>query len=196
MEEIRICLVGDTNTGKSTFINYIKNNNFTEYYRPTIGVEYMTYNDIGCVWKIWDTSGNIKHKPIILPYFKLANLFILFFDINNIASFLSLEERITYINHESYSKNHNIILVGNKSDLLKNINQLYINTFCNEYSIDYIEISIKNFNNIDQINNKINNYLKERELKNQIELKYIHNDYEILLENEINHNHCWQCNIL
>ena len=196
MEEIRICLVGDTNTGKSTFVNYIKNNNFTEYYRPTIGVEYMTYNDIGCVWKIWDTSGNIKHNPIILPYFKLANLFILFFDINNIASFLSLKERIKYINHESNSRNHNIILVGNKSDLLKNINQSDINTFCNEYNIDYIEISIKNFNNIGQINNKINNYLKERELKNQIELKYIHNDYEILLENEINHNRCCKCNIL
>lgn len=197
MKEIRICLVGDVNTGKSTFTNSLKNDNFMTCRCPTIGVEYTSYynNDMDVIWKIWDTSGNDNHKPIILPYFKLANLFILFFDINEIKSFLSLKNWIKDIKHVNGFKENNFILVGNKSDLIKNINQIDINTLCNEYNIDYIEISIKKSNNIDKLYNKINNYLK-KELTNIDVNKNGHSDYEKLIEDEKDHKKCCSCNIL
>lgn len=197
MKEIRICLVGDINTGKSTFTNSLKNNNLMTCRCPTIGVEYTTYYNNDIVWKIWDTSGNDNHTSIILPYFKLANLFILFFDINEIKSFLSLENWIKDIKHANANdlKNINFILVGNKSDLIKSINQIDINTLCNEYNIDYIEISIKKYSNIDKLHNKINSYLK-KELNNIDVNENVHSDYEKLIEDDKDHKKCCSCNIL
>ena len=161
-----VCLVGDTNTGKSTFLNYLKTDSFITHISPTIGVDFnaqlFSFNNYIIKWQIWDISGDDIFYSIASTYFRKITIFLLFFDLNNKISFNHLENWIQRINYNSNS-NHKVILIGNKSDLKQNIAYQEIETFCKKYNLDYFEISIKdnkeNYYTVDYVNDYLKNII-------------------------------------
>ena len=149
MQKYNLCLIGDSQVGKSSFLEFLQNNSFINN-KPqrTIGVEHMYYIRNNKKWNIWDLAGDKQFENITIGYYKNVDLFLLFFDVNNIDSFNNLEYWVKNI-LSFCTKNKKIILVGNKCDLKINYCIKDLNTFCNKYSIIYNEISLKNNHNIE-----------------------------------------------
>ena len=75
----KICLVGDSGTGKTTFIESLIKNFYYESREKTIGIDFFTYTVDDIKFQIWDTSGNIMFIGIVRSYFHDASGILLFF---------------------------------------------------------------------------------------------------------------------
>lgn len=192
MKTLNISFIGDCYTGKSSCVYYLINKSFQSDSQKTLGVDYHSITEFENKWKIWDISGDRKFSEITRDYYKNKDIFVLFFDINNITSFINLEYWINQIRTYSNNTKKKIILVGNKSDLDKMVNDLEINTFCNKYNLEYIEISIKNNINTKLLFTTINSLTKEF-IKQPV---FNNNDNYMLLSDEDQKWHCCKGNCL
>ena len=148
----KIVLAGDSNTGKTHFFNLLSDKNI-DYLSSTIGTDLIVlYKELfGKTVRVnvWDTAGQERFQSIIQHYFREIVGYILFFNINNVESFQSLERWIKNINFENRCEHHHpILLIGNKNDLENNVNPIDIIELTEQYNLIYIETSL--------INNKIN----------------------------------------
>ena len=148
----KIILAGDSNTGKTHFFNLLSDKNI-DYLSSTIGTDLIVlYKELfGKTVRVnvWDTAGQERFQSIIQHYFREIVGYILFFNINNVESFQSLERWIKNINFENRCEHHHpILLIGNKNDLENNVNPIDIIELTEQYNLIYIETSL--------INNKIN----------------------------------------
>jgi Ras-related protein Rab-6A len=114
----KIILTGDVAVGKTSIINTLLGNKFTEEYEPSIGVDFfsktMNYKGKQIKLQIWDSAGQEKFRSLIPNYIRGASLIFLVYDITNQQSFTHLPDWIKFINN---IENTNIVIVGNKIDL-------------------------------------------------------------------------------
>ena len=114
----KIILTGDVAVGKTSIINTLLGNKFTEEYEPSIGVDFfsktMNYKGKQIKLQIWDSAGQEKFRSLIPNYIRGASLIFLVYDITNQQSFIHLPDWIKFINN---IENTNIVIVGNKIDL-------------------------------------------------------------------------------
>jgi small GTP-binding protein len=148
----KIVLAGDSNTGKTHFFNLLSDKNI-DYLSSTIGTDLIVlYKELFAKTvrvNVWDTAGQERFQSIIQHYFREIVGYILFFNINNVDSFQSLERWIKNINFENRCEHHHpILLIGNKNDLENNVNPIDIIELTEKYNLIYIETSL--------MNNKIN----------------------------------------
>jgi len=75
-----IALCGPSASGKSSLLNFFRGLPFSELYRPTDAVDHATYTDAALQTEhvselnIWDTSGNLQYRDIVLLYLKKIDL--------------------------------------------------------------------------------------------------------------------------
>ena len=154
--KVSICILGDSYSGKSTFLNYVDKGFFKECYHKTLGVEFVSKSYIieNNVLKFyfWDLAGSDKFKTITSSYFNNTSIFLLFFDLNNIRSFFNLKSWLCRIEKNNLSNNYKIILIGNKNDLKKKVSNEEILNLINKYKfLNYLDVSLKNENDINKI---------------------------------------------
>lgn len=136
----KIILCGDTNVGKSTFFNKLRNETyFNKNITPTVGVDFAVfrnlYNNCNIKIHLWDTAGQERFRSVITSYFKNISATIIMFSLDDIDSLKNVPYWIK-ISREYCTCNHNhpIILLGNKGDKVK-----YISENNKELIINYIE---------------------------------------------------------
>ena len=192
MEKISVCLVGDSKTGKTCFLNYLLNNKFNNFSETTIGVDCnnVSFDKEKIFWKVYDTSGNPDFITITRQYLKSHDFFLLFFNLDKWFTFDKLEYWISLIENKT-----NILLIGNKficnETLLNQVSNLEISKLCNKYNITYMELSLKNNDNINNVVSFINDS-NNRKLQNNIVSDY---DYQ-KLDDEKSVKKCCGCIIL
>ena len=84
--EIKICLLGDVNVGKTSIASRFCKNSFNENYINTIGGAYQQQNIVlnnGAKIKlhIWDTSGQDRFRSMTNLYYRDAQVAILTYDV-------------------------------------------------------------------------------------------------------------------
>jgi small GTP-binding protein len=167
---IKIILLGDICSGKTSFCNRFKKNEYDNTYISTIGVDYHTHylyvSEGNYKLQIWDVAGQDRFNYIISGFFRGINIIIIMIDLHDVNSINSIEKWINMVNMYCV-KPFNIILVGNKNDLPININkEIIFNLYKN---LSYIEISVKNDLNFDTLFNEIIlNYTKLNILNSDI----------------------------
>ena len=119
----KVILIGDSNTGKTSLINRFVNKTFDEKYLCTIGVDFfmktIEVDEQTIKLQIWDTAGMEKYKSISSSYYRGSHAAFVIFDLTNKNTFDSITKWI-----EAYHKSNNpqfqknVILIGNKSDLV------------------------------------------------------------------------------
>lgn len=183
MKKITVCILGDSNTGKTSYLNYLSNTNFSLNHDSTAGVDLKTinFNKDNIFWKVYDTSGNPNFRTITRQYLKLKDVYLLFFDLNDEISFKSVSYWMELI--KDYSE---IILVGNKSDLERKVSNNQIFFVTSKYNIKYIEVSIKNNLNLNNIPKMINNLNFNKKL-----LSYDSNGYIEFNDDQV--RKCFDC---
>lgn len=153
---ISCILIGDSETGKSSFlIRYFKNE-FSYTFLTTIGtdkeVKMIKINDKLYKFVLWDTAGQERFRSIPGKYFQNAHGIFLLFDVNNRDTFNDVEKWMDDVkNNISSTKKTNIYLIGNKIDLGRKVTKEEGLEIANKFGIKYFECSNKLNLNITEI---------------------------------------------
>ena len=151
----KIIFCGDAGVGKTSIINSIMGQKFSEEYEPSIGVDFFSktvrYNGRLIKLQIWDSAGQEKFRSLIPNYIRGSALIFLIFDISKKITYEHLNEWLNFItNIENGSL---IIIVGNKIDLkdTREVNSEEAEKYCKDKKYDYFEVSAKDGTNIDNM---------------------------------------------
>ena len=152
----RLCLIGDSNVGKTSLLTRFCDSSYKESYSNTIGVDFrvisLKYKDIISKVHIWDTAGQERFKSIAVNYFRSTHGFIFVYDITDENSFTNIENWISLAFNNS--NNHLInFLVGNKSDLEdeRQVKKKDAEEFAKTKDLFFIETSAKNNDNVEKL---------------------------------------------
>lgn len=159
---VKTLLIGDAGVGKSTFCTKLTTDDYVYSYSSTIGVDFfIKYIDIfNKVFKlqIWDTAGQEKFQSIVSSYYRNSSLVIIMIDVNKPECINNLSKWLDKVNMYCTSDVKKII-IGNKADLEIKIDLTKLNNILKHTKIPYVQISVKddkNFNELIQlIHNKI-----------------------------------------
>jgi small GTP-binding protein len=158
LNEIKISLLGNSNTGKTSFLNIIKKQSI-ENMTSTLGLDYTIFyayiKNKKYKIKIMDTAGQENYRSITSSYIKDKDGFLLFFDVTNKDSYESIDFWMNFINDNNLSKE--IILLGNKIDKsdIRDVKKNEVKEYAKNNDIKYIECCCKAHINIYEILNEI-----------------------------------------
>lgn len=117
IKTLEIILLGEPNTGKTTFLNYL-DDKMIEDMKPNSEInDYQIFAnicDMDCRIKIIDTIGEKSKKTLTNEIIQKTDGFLLFFDLTNEDSFKVIDNYIRKI--KSINGSNEIILLGNKID--------------------------------------------------------------------------------
>ncbi|CAG9331417.1 unnamed protein product [Blepharisma stoltei] len=145
-ENFKVLIIGARNTGKTTILHKFLRSRISWPHYPTLGFEYHPY-----IWvhkptnqtirlQVWDTSGQNKYRQIILHHFQRVHGALVFFDLSDKNSFNELDN--WYRDLRRVCGNYcAIILVGNKSDLPREISIQEAIDWAKKKNMYYLETS-------------------------------------------------------
>jgi len=146
---LKLVLVGDGGTGKTTFVKRHLTGEFEKKYIATLGVEVhpLTFHtNAGPIcFNTWDTAGQEKFGGLRDGYYIQGQCAIIMFDVTS---------RITYKNVPNWHRdlvrvceNIPIVLCGNKVDIKERKVKAKTITFHRKKNLQYYDISAKsNYN--------------------------------------------------
>lgn len=150
----KILLVGDSGVGKSCLMHRFIDDDFTESYISTIGVDFKirTFNadDKTIKMQIWDTAGQDRFFSITSSYYRNGHGIAVVYDVTDMDSFTHVQRWLAEI--EKYGKEDVcVLLVGNKSDMVTNrvVDPEMGKALADQYNIPFIETSAKNASNVE-----------------------------------------------
>ena len=151
----KIIIIGDSGVGKSSLLKRAVKNSFDNSYQATIGFEFLLMhfkvNDLKFKFQIWDTCGQEMYRSLVQGFYHNSSLAIIVYNINDKKSF---DNTIVWLKdlrqHTDYELP--VFLVGNKSDLEKEVDTNEANTFTkNNNMVYFTECSAKSGSNIKEI---------------------------------------------
>ena len=160
-----IGFVGSFNVGKSSIISRYNDKKFNNNTSNTIGVDFNQVfdklDDKDIRINIWDVSGNIRYRSILHCYLRNCNNLVVVYDINDKNSKEYIMDWIKFCN-EFIKDNCEIILVGNKTDIGKEVPMNL------DMNLKTFKVSAKNGNNINELFNYLKSKTKRMIKKNSI----------------------------
>ena len=120
---IKVILIGDSGVGKTSIISRLVNNQFSDIHNPSLSLEYNNHsikiNNFIIRMQIWDTAGQEKTNSIISNYYRSAEVAIFVYSINNLESYINIQEWYKELINENNDDDNNVkkVLLGNKLDL-------------------------------------------------------------------------------
>ncbi len=188
----KIIVIGDSCVGKSSILLRFTDNDFTESFISTIGIDFKikTINIDNKIIKlqIWDTAGQERFKTITSSYYRGANGIIIVYDVTNRKSYTNIIKWLGEI--EKYTRNDTItLIVGNKCDLesTRVVEYKEAYEFANQFCIPYTETSAKTSINITNVfttmSSEITKYIENDAINRKINKVTITNK-------KVNDNNC------
>jgi Ras-related protein Rab-6A len=153
--KLKLIVVGNQGTGKSSILNRYVNETFEEKYQATIGLDFQSKNitihdqDIRLI--LYDTAGQEKFRSLIPMYIREAQIILLIYDISQRESFDAIPK---WIQEVLDVKNNDAVfaLIGNKIDL-ENERKVSFEegkTFADKNNFIFQEVSAKNGQNFEK----------------------------------------------
>ena len=155
IKEVRIITLGEPDVGKTSIIRRFVNDVFKGD-KVTLGIEFSfkiveLEGNRKIKLSVIDTNGQEKYRALPLNYFKKADVVLFVFALNDSGSFDKIGQWIDRFNNNNGKNVKKMFLIGNKSDLVKVIEQKEIDDFANKYGLTYMETSAKTKNQINEL---------------------------------------------
>ena len=172
----KVIIIGDQGVGKSCLSIKVSRNYFEDFYSPTVGFEFVSFNvrveDKNIKLQIWDTCGQEVYRSLISSFYRSASLAIIVYSIDSEDSFNNLEKWLNDIKTQS-NPDIKIFLIGNKADLedKRKISKEIGEKFCNDHKLSFfIETSAKTGFNVQNVFIQVAKelYLQHEEIKNRV----------------------------
>lgn len=150
----KLVLIGDSGVGKSCLLLRFADDNFTDSYISTIGVDFrfrtITIDEKIVKLQIWDTAGQERFRTITSAYYRGADGIIMVYDVTSSESFDHVEEWLSEVDRYA-NENTSKLLVGNKADLIdeKQVTKETAQSFADKLGISFLETSAKTATNVD-----------------------------------------------
>ena len=120
--EVKLLLCGNSGVGKTSIFKRYFKNEFEGNYNSSIGIDFQTKvikrKSRQYSIQVFDTAGEERFRSITSSYFRMAEYFLLIFDLTNRNSFDAIPEWIALL--KEYVEKPKFMIIGNKSDLEKN----------------------------------------------------------------------------
>ena len=159
----KVIFLGDVGVGKSSIISRLMYNTMEGTYSPTVGIDYLskTVYKNNQVLKIhfWDTAGQEKFKSLMPSYIRYCSVAVIVYDVSSSLSFNNVKIWTEMVNEESPSIE--IIVVGNKTDMTRDVSGEDALKLAHEVHAGYVECSAKTGQGIDLVYNKVFQVLPE-----------------------------------
>ena len=171
-EIVKLVLLGDSRTGKTSVLKKYTDDTFSEEFISTIGIDFrinqIIFDNSPIKLQIWDTAGQERFRTITSSHYGSAHAIILLYNCAIRESFDNLDSWRGIISRSGCGK-AKVILVGNNCDCLNrevelNEGKEYAKTF----GFSFLETSAKTGQNISEIFSVI---LKDIKNKNSLEIK-------------------------
>jgi Ras-related protein Rab-1A len=151
----KILLIGDSGVGKSALLLRFADDEYSESYISTIGVDFkirtVTIDDKSVKLQIWDTAGQEKFRTITSSYYRGAHGIIIAYDITDEASFNHVRGWFQEI--ERYAQdNVRKLIVATKCDMENKrvVDRARGQQLADEMGVPFIETSSKNSQNVEE----------------------------------------------
>lgn len=135
---IKITLVGDINSGKSTFLYRLLGAELK------VGHDFQMVNIDNKTLQLWDTTGQERFETISKLHYKNSNIILVMYDVTKTDTFDNSESWINGI--KKYGTNAKVIFIGNIICGDRKVTFFAGNRLAKKYNIDFIEIDIMNDN--------------------------------------------------
>lgn len=164
-KRVKVILLGESSVGKSSIFNQFINADFDPFSLSTVGVDIRrrlfqikNRDEKGCI-ELWDTAGQEHFRTFICSHFRSAHRALLVFDITNMASFQQIDYWRKEIERHADLKNNQMILVGNKVDLveeprskvLREVPKEIVEEYTKLHGLVYREVSAKDHESIEKL---------------------------------------------
>ena len=172
----KIIIVGDQGVGKSCLAIKASRNYFEDFYSPTVGFEFVSFNvrvqEKIIKLQIWDTCGQEVYRSLISSFFRSASLAIVVYSIDTEDSFNNIEKWLNDIKTQS-NPDIKIFLIGNKADLedKRRLTKEQGEQLCRDHKLAYfMETSAKTGFNVQNVFIQVAKelYLQHEEIKNRV----------------------------
>ena len=172
----KIIVVGDQGVGKSCLAIKASRNYFEDFYSPTVGFEFVSFNvrvqDKIIKLQIWDTCGQEVYRSLISSFFRSASLAIVVYSIDTEDSFNNIEKWLNDIKTQS-NPDIKIFLIGNKADLedKRRLTKEQGEQLCRDHKLAFfMETSAKTGFNVQNVFIQVAKelYLQHEEIKNRV----------------------------
>jgi len=154
----RYIVIGDVNTGKTSFCQRFAHNTLPPTHETTIGIDFfsrivqLSPKSQSAKIQMWDTSGNETFKSVTRSYYKGSYVVLVFYDITSRTSF---DNVVTWLNDvDQYAEPTSIImLIGNKCDLesQRTVSTWEAELFARERHLMFREVSTKTNHGVEEI---------------------------------------------
>ncbi|RDL36251.1 GTP-binding nuclear protein [Venustampulla echinocandica] len=149
---VKLVLIGDSGTGKTTFVKRHLTGEFEKKYIATLGVEVHPLNfttNLGQMqFDIWDTAGQEKAGDIRDGYYINAQCGIIMFDVTTRVTYKNVPN--WHLNLIRVCGNIPIVLCGNKVDVKERMVRARSITFHREKNLQYYDVSAKSNYNLEK----------------------------------------------
>ena len=148
-EDIKVILVGEPGTRKTSLINVAIGKMFTDNSPSTLISTFVqkkfNKNNKEYILNIWDTAGQEKFRAMTKIFIKNSKIVILVYSINSKETYDGLKEYWFNIITEALGDEPIIAMVGNKSDLFleEQIKEEEAKEFARENGIKFKLVSAK-----------------------------------------------------
>jgi len=186
----KIVLIGDTSVGKSCLLTRFADDQFSDSYVTTIGVDFRFKTMIVCdkitKVQVWDTAGQERYRSITNAYYRGAEAIMIVFDMTNRDSFTHIQDWMEEI--IKYTGKDVVIIVGaNKSDLNdKKVKKEEMEEFTKKKGIKIFECSAKTGDGVENAFKYMVETLIKKNDKNSKEKNNINNSKHLKNSNDEN----------
>lgn len=171
----KIIFVGNTNVGKTSFLQRVHEGSFNKDVSATIGIDYriktLMVDNKQYVLQLWDTAGQERFHSITEQFFRKADGMVIMYDITSQKSFSDVCYWLNRI-QAKVADDIVILLIGNKTDCGSERKVTFedANKLAQKYQLLFTECSAQSGVNVMESLSQIARSLKEHEdnMKNNV----------------------------
>ena len=147
--------VGAPDVGKTCLIKRFAEDRFLTDSGPTPGVDFFCTNvnveGLKLKLLLWDTAGQERYRAFTNTYFSNSIGIFLVFSLADRWTFGQVRYWLHYIDEEIKARAPVFLLVGNKSDLPRQVHRAEAELMAELHNLEYIETSAKTGENVEHL---------------------------------------------